>query len=198
MMNIYLTIAILLANLVGLAIVHQFIKRLDKKQKLMFIGISYGLMYILISIIYWFSGFGIDKQVHEASKNFILYLFVPVNVIVIVPYFATQYMKYKTKQIEKNKFANRLTILVVVLLIVLVTEFIIFKNIQNNIKDIIIKTKNQVTENLQENTLKLNEETGYNEITENEILNEEDEYSDDLNETVENKEITTRANINID
>ncbi len=198
MMNIYLTIAILLANLVGLAIVHQFIKKLDKKQKLMFIGISYGLMYILISIIYWFSGFGIDKQVHEASKNFILYLFVPVNVIVIVPYFATQYMKYKTKQIEKNKFANRLTILVVVLLIVLVTEFIIFKNIQNNIKDIIIKTKNQVTENLQENTLKLNEETGYNEITENEILNEEDEYSDDLNETVENKEITTRANINID
>lgn len=198
MMNIYLTIAILLANLVGLAIVHQFIKRLDKKQKLMFIGISYGLMYILISIIYWFSGFGIDKQVHEASKNFILYLFVPVNVIVIVPYFATQYMKYKTKKIEKNKFANRLTILVVVLLIVLVTEFIIFKNIQNNIKDIIIKTKNQVTENLQENTLKLNEETGYNEITENEILNEEDEYSDDLNETVENKEITTRANINID
>jgi len=198
MMNIYLTIAILLANLVGLAIVHQFIKRLDKKQKLIFIGISYGLMYILISIIYWFSGFGIDKQVHEASKNFILYLFVPVNVIVIVPYFATQYMKYKTKQIEKNKFANRLTILVVVLLIVLVTEFIIFKNIQNNIKDIIIKTKNQVTENLQENTLKLNEETGYNEITENEILNEEDEYSDDLNETVENKEITTRANINID
>ena len=59
-MNIYLMIAILLANILGITIVYQFVKKLEKKEKLIFIAISVALMYILISIIYWFSGFGID------------------------------------------------------------------------------------------------------------------------------------------
>ena len=56
-MNIYLMIAILLANIIAIAIVYQFIKKIEKKEKLIFIAISVALMYILISIVYWFSGF---------------------------------------------------------------------------------------------------------------------------------------------
>ena len=51
-MNIYLMIAILLANILGITIVYQFVKKLEKKEKLIFIAISVALMYILISIIY--------------------------------------------------------------------------------------------------------------------------------------------------
>ena len=79
---------------------YQFIKKLENKEKLVFIAISVALMYILISIVYWFSGFGMDKNVHEASKNFVLYLFVPVNVILFIPYFASQYMKLRSNKIK--------------------------------------------------------------------------------------------------
>lgn len=133
-MNIYLMIGILVANILAIAIVYQFIKKLEKKQKLLFIAISVAIMYILISIVYWFSGFGIDETVHEESKNFVLYLFVPVNVILFVPYFASQYMKVRLKQIKVEKFINKLATLIVLLIVVLVFEYFYFRNIQVNIK----------------------------------------------------------------
>lgn len=161
-MNIYLMIAILLANIIAIAIVYQFIKKLDNKEKLIFIAISVALMYILISIIYWFSGFGIDETVHEASKNFILYLFVPVNVILFIPYFASQYMKLKLKQIKIEKFANKLLILIVLLILVLLAEQFYFRNIQKNIKTI------NDTQNVNQNT----QVETKNEIISNEIENQ--------------------------
>lgn len=133
-MNIYLMIGILVANILAIAIVYQFIKKLEKKQKLLFIAISVAIMYILISIVYWFSGFGIDETVHEESKNFVLYLFVPVNVILFVPYFASQYMKVRLKHIKVEKFINKLATLIVLLIVVLVFEYFYFRNIQVNIK----------------------------------------------------------------
>lgn len=134
-MNIYLMIAILLANVIAIAIVYQFIKRLEKKQKLIFIASSVALMYVLISIVYWFSGFGIDENVHEVSKNFVLYLFVPVNVILFIPYLASQYMKLRKRNIKIEKFINRLSALIVLLIVVLVFEYFYFRNIQENIKN---------------------------------------------------------------
>lgn len=166
-MNIYLMIAILLANILGITIVYQFVKKLEKKEKLIFIAISVALMYILISIIYWFSGFGIDEKVHEASKSFVLYLFVPVNVILFIPYFASQYMKLKLKQIKIEKFANKLSILVVLLIVVLVIEYFYFRNIQENI--------NNMQDNIITNTIKETEsknETSKEMIITNEINNE--------------------------
>lgn len=166
-MNIYLMIAILLANILGITIVYQFVRKLEKKEKLIFIAISVALMYILISIIYWFSGFGIDEKVHEASKSFVLYLFVPVNVILFIPYFASQYMKLKLKQIKIEKFANKLSILVVLLIVVLVIEYFYFRNIQENI--------NNMQDNIITNTIKETEsqnETSKEMIITNEINNE--------------------------
>ena len=161
-MNIYLMIAILLANIIAIAIVYQFIKKIEKKEKLIFIAISVALMYILISIVYWFSGFGIDEKVHETSKSFVVYLFVPVNVILFIPYFASQYMKLKLKQIKIEKFANKLSTLLVLLIVVLVAEYFYFRNIQENIKT--MNDTQNVTQNTQVET--------QNEITSNEIENQ--------------------------
>lgn len=161
-MNIYLMIAILLANIIAIAIVYQFIKKIEKKEKLIFIAISVALMYILISIVYWFSGFGIDEKVHETSKSFVVYLFVPVNVILFIPYFASQYMKLKLKQIKIEKFANKLSTLLVLLIVVLVAEYFYFRNIQEN-----IKTMND-TQNVIQNT----QIETQNEIISNEIENQ--------------------------
>lgn len=155
-MNIYLMIAILLANAIGITIVYQFIKKLQKKEKLIFIASSVALMYVLISIVYWFSGFGVDKTIHEQSKNFVLYLFVPVNVILFIPYFASQFMKLKLGKLKIEKFANKLSTLIILLIVVLIFEYFYFKNIQENIK-IMNDMKN---------------ETINTEIKENQITNE--------------------------
>lgn len=160
-MNLYLMIAILLANIISIGIVYQFIKKLEKKQILIFIAISVAIMYILISIIYWFSGFGIEKTVHEAGKNFILYLFVPVNIILCIPYLAMQYMKWKEKQIKIEKFVNRIAGLLVFLLVILGIEYFYFRNLQQNIQ----KTGEAQIKQQEENQIE-------NETIQNEIVNE--------------------------
>ena len=83
-MNIYLMIIILIANIIGISIIYQFIKKLEKKEKIIFIAVSVAIVYILILIVYWISGFNIDKSIHEQSKDFITYIFVPVNVILFI------------------------------------------------------------------------------------------------------------------
>lgn len=134
-MNIYLIIAIILANLTSIAIVYQFIKKLEKKQIITLIAISIAIMYICISITFWFSGFGIEKQVHEASKNFVLYIFVPVNVILFIPYFGAQYIKLKENKIKIEALAKKVSTLIILLLITLTVEFFYFRNIQLNINE---------------------------------------------------------------
>ena len=145
-MNIFLIVAIALANIISVITVYQFIKKLDKKQVIMFIAISVGIMYMLISTIYWFSGLGIDAKIHEASKNFVLYLFVPVNVLLFVPYLASRYMKLKENAIKRSDFAKKVEILVVLLIVVLVAEFFYFRNIQTNIASIQEQTNTIVNE----------------------------------------------------
>jgi len=181
MMNIYFMIAILLANIISIAIVYQFIKKLDKKQKVVFIAMSVAAMYVLISFVYWISGFGIDKTIHEASKDFITFLFVPVNVILVIPFFAYQYMKFKNKQIKIEKLIKVTITLVVLLIIVLVIEYFYFCDIQTNIRDINENMNEQKVQNTLENEtqneINLNEKI-VNEFIVNEII---------VNETVSNE-----------
>lgn len=148
-MNIYLTIATILANLFSIAIVYQFIKKLEKKQIIIFIAISVATMYVLVSGVYWLSGFGVEESIHNASKNFVTYIFVPVNVILFIPYLASRYMKLQTKEIKKEEFVRKVRFLPLLLLIVLVVEFFYFRNIQNNITQINqnVVTTNKETEN---------------------------------------------------
>lgn len=150
MTNIYLMIATILTNVISIAVVYQFIKGLDKKQIIIFIAISVALMYVLVSIVYWFSGFGVNEEIHEASKNFVLYLFVPVNIILFVPYFASKYMKLRKNEIKRSDFAKKVEILAVLLIVVLVAEFFYFRNIQKNIGKI-------QEQNVNTNTITTNE-----------------------------------------
>ena len=170
-MNLYLIIAILLANLVAIGAVYQCIKKLPKKEILIFIAVSVAFMYILISIVYWISGFGMEKQIHEGAKSFVTYLFVPVNVILFIPYFASQYRKCKQKQIKREELAKKCTTLVMLLLVVLVIEYFYFGNIQKNIKSISeqkeINNQTEQNETLDSNTIR-EEETTQNVLNVNE------------------------------
>lgn len=149
MVNIYLMLAILIANIAAVGIVYNFIKRLPKKEILVFIAISVAMMYILISIVYWISGFNVDKSVHEASKNFVIFLFVPINIIIFMPYMAAKYYKLRQNKIKKEDFVKKASTMVILLIIVLFVEYFYFGNIQNNIAKISENLENEIQTELE-------------------------------------------------
>ncbi len=187
MENIYLTIAIAVANIIAIAITYQIIKKMPKRNKIIFLAISVAIMYILVSIVYWISGFGIEAKIHSALKNFVTYLFVPINVVLFVPYFALQYKKFIHKQLKVEQFSKKLSILVTILIVVLVVEYFYFVNIQKNVK------------NIQENAQQTqSNEIQSNEVQNNENKNNEEQTSENQNSVVQNTEVKDDKKQNVE
>lgn len=187
MENIYLTIAIAVANIIAIAITYQIIKKMPKRNKIIFLAISVAIMYILVSIVYWISGFGIEAKIHSALKNFVTYLFVPINVVLFVPYFALQYKKFIHKQLKVEQFSKKLSILVTILIVVLVVEYFYFVNIQKNVK------------NIQENAQQTqSNEIQSNEVQNNENKNNEEQTSENQNSVAQNTEVKDDKKQNVE
>lgn len=134
-MNIFITLAILFANAIAIALVYQFIKGLPKMEKIIFIGVSFAIMYVTALISYWISGFGIGKEVNEALKSFIIYIFVPVNVIILIPFVARKYYKWKQNEIDKSDLIKRIVIVSIVGILVLAVETVYIKEIKRDIEE---------------------------------------------------------------
>lgn len=178
-MNIYLMIAIILTNIIAISVVYQFIKKLEQKEKVIFIGISVAIIYIVVSIVYWLSGINIDKNVHEASKNFIIYMFVPVNVILFIPYIAYNYMKLREKKLKREKFSKNFTLIAIIAICVLVCEFLYFQRMQKNI----VLTTNNIN-NSNSNTEIVNDEQNILNEDVNKIVNQtSNELTNELTNT---------------
>ena len=65
-------------------------------------------MYILTSIVYWFSTRGIEvTEVSERGKDLITFLFVPINGIIMLPLLAKSYNKLKYGNLDKSVFLKR-------------------------------------------------------------------------------------------
>lgn len=187
-MNIFITLAILFANVVAIALVYQFIKGIPKMEKVVFIGVSFAIMYVTALISYWISGFGIGKEVNEALKSFIIYIFVPVNVIILIPFVARKYYKWKQNEIDKSDLIKRIVIVSIVGILVLAVETVYIKEIKRDIEETGKSVKLEYTPT--ENSLPV-------EPMENRTANEEaqarEEYNNSLkiisntiSETIEN------------
>lgn len=172
-MNIWLILATVVTNIIAIVLTYQFIKKMPKKDIIVFLAISVAIMYILVSIVYWISGFGVDSTIHDAMKNFVTYLFVPINIILFVPYFALQYTKFKSKKIKVQQLSKKISTLLIFLVVVLIVEYFYFANIQKNVKDISENQTNEITKNEQ--------------ITENIISNIENLNVVNINETNTNE-----------
>ncbi|MCI8362505.1 MAG: hypothetical protein HFJ41_05190 [Clostridia bacterium] len=135
-MNIFITLAILLANAIAITLVYQFVKGLPKMEKIIFIGVSFAIMYVLVSISYWISGFGIRENVNEALKNFIIYIFVPVNIIILIPFVARKYYKWRQNEIGKESLITRIIIVSIIGVLILAVETIYIKEIKKDIDEL--------------------------------------------------------------
>ena len=151
---IIIILFILILNIVSILLMYRCLVNSDKKEKLIFIAAGTALMYILTSIVYWISTKGIEiTEVSQTGKDLIIFAFVPVNGIIVLPLFAKSFTKFKSGGIRGDVLRNRGIALGVILLILLVLECIYFKNIQKQVVSYIqeqysIQSEQEQNENL--------------------------------------------------
>lgn len=170
-MNILLMLVILVINLIAVTIIYQFIKKQSKKDKIIFIAISFAIIYILVSITYWISGIGMDQKINAVAKDFITYIFVPINVIVFIPFVASKYNKLKIQKATSTEFTKTIIKVSIAILIALVIECFYFKGMKQNISDLSMTMKNQLEQKNGTNKENVTNEIITNNININDIEN---------------------------
>ena len=138
-MVIFIYLCILILNVVAVFMTYKFLgEDFEQKQKLTFIVVGIAILYMLVSLIYWLSTKNIDLgTTNEMGKNFIVFTFVPINSMIVLPFLASSYKYFKQGRLKTQNFKNRIILIAVILIIVLVLEFFYFKDIQNSILSMI-------------------------------------------------------------
>ena len=142
-MIIFIYLCILALNVVAVLINYRFLgTEIDKKEKLIFTVVCIAIMYVTVSIVYGLSVKNIEEtRLVELAKNYMVFTFVPVNAILVLPFFARSYKYLKLGRLKKENFRNRTILLIVILLIILTIEFFYFQDIQTGILNIINSKK---------------------------------------------------------
>ena len=172
--NVFIMGFIIVANLIAILLTYySFNKSIEKTKRLLYTMISVGVMYILILIVYSFSSIGIAKKASSAAKDMITYTFVPVNTILVLPFMIRSFNKRKENEITTSQLNMRATIVLIITIVILVSEFFYFRKIQQGIIDIYNQKQNmesqnssQASQNLQ-NTENQNTSNTYQNIEEN-------------------------------
>ena len=150
---------IIILNIVSIVLMYYSLGDLGKKEKLIFTAAGTAIMYVLTSIVYWISTRSIEvTEVSETGKDLIIFLFVPINGILILPLLAKSYQKFKFGNLKSTILRNRGVVLAIILLIILIIECAYFKNIQEQVVNLILE---------KQNTLQEQENSNTNELTEN-------------------------------
>lgn len=138
-MVIFIYLSILVLNLIAIFMTYKMLgKKIAQKEKMTFIVVGVAIIYITVSSIYWLSTRNIDLgTAKELGKNFIVFTFVPINCMVVLPFLASSYKYFKQGRLKKQNFQNRIILLSVIMIIVLIIEFFYFKDIQNGILNIV-------------------------------------------------------------
>lgn len=141
---------ILILNVVSILLMYKCLGIESKKEKLIFVIMGTALMYILTSIIYWISTKDIQMtEVSERGKDLIIFLFVPINAILTLPLFAKSFSKFRDGRIDGKILRNRGVLLIILLAIILIFECIYFKNIQQQVVNMITEEERQTVEQQQ-------------------------------------------------
>lgn len=205
MIDLLINLLVLLANVVAAVLIfHSFGKDTDKNKKITYTLIIVGAMYIVTLVIYFLSGIGIKKAVNtDTYRMYMMMAFVPVNLMILIPFTIYSCMETKRKKLKMKNLNNRLLIIEIVAIILIIGEFIYFRNAQKNLKRMQDEAINSTANNVSQNEI-LNEymenyvnNTALNENLANEIQeNVVDTNSN--NEVLDNELINEINNTEVD
>ena len=141
----------LILNAVSILLMYKCLNGIDKKERWIFVIIGTALMYVLTNITYWFGtkNIQISEETLQLGKDLIIFLFVPINAILTLPLFAKSFSKFRDGKIDGKILRNRGIALIILLAIILIFECIYFKNIQQQVVNMITEEERQTIEKQQ-------------------------------------------------
>ena len=142
-MSIFIYLCILFLNIISIVLIYNFLgKTINKRNKGIFIIVGTAIMYGLVTLVYTISSRNLNLGVNcEKCKNLIIFSFVPLNSICILPYLAKSYCLWKNKKLKLENYKKRCIVLAIILVLLLVLEFFYFQDIQTRIVSILQNTK---------------------------------------------------------
>lgn len=171
MMNSFIMIFSVFANLIAVLLIYNSFGRKEEKQKrLINTLIAMGAIYIVVLVVYFFSSLGIEKTLaSDQTKTMLTLAFVPVNAILFIPFLVMSQRKVKERKLSRMVFSRRLAITIVLAVIVLISEFFYFRNFQKSM----VKLQQEINEkkSVQENVVDSGSFNVINEIEDNKSTN---------------------------
>ena len=153
--KLFILLFILVANIVSILLIyHSLDKNIEKTKRLLYTMIAMGVVYIIVLIVYFFSSIGIDKRIATQAKQTIVFTFVPVNSIIVIPFMLRSFNKRKDREITGEQLNKRAVVMFIIAVVIVVSEFFYFRNIEKGIGRIIEQqeaasnTVNTTVENL--------------------------------------------------
>lgn len=186
-MDTVILLFILIANIVAILLTYySFDRNIDKSKKMFYTMIGMGVVYIVTLVAYLLSSIGIAKEVSKNAKNMMIFSFVPVNTIIILPILIRSFYKKSNKKISMDKLNKTVTIMAIIALALVIGEFCYFKSFQKDLNKKLDEKKanqnQQTTQNLQENNTEANNNIENIEVKNAEIENLLNDITNDIRE----------------
>lgn len=135
---LFILLFIFILNVVAIVLTYKFLPDMEKRDRIIFVGVGIAIIYMLTSLVYWISTKNVKiEEVSNMGKNIITFMFVPINSIAVLPIIAKSYNKYKIGRLAIDKLRNRVIAISIPLIIILIIECIYFKNIQDSVVKLI-------------------------------------------------------------
>lgn len=125
---------IVILNIVAIFIFYKSLGKMEIKNKLAITLLGWILMYIILYILYGISSNGVEEIVAKASKQLLIFAFLPINIVCTGVPMMIQFRKLKGKEIKNEQFKNKMIILGIIAIIILIIECIYIKDIQKGIE----------------------------------------------------------------
>jgi hypothetical protein len=145
-MHTIIIIAIIILNIFSIIMLLKMLKGTELKIKIITCIALILFMFIISNIIYGIGNMGIIGEIANKSKNMILLVLMPINMMIIASPIALQINKAQSKEIEKEKFSKKIITLVLIDIAILIVECIYIKNIQLGTQSVMegLKANNNV------------------------------------------------------
>lgn len=145
-MHTIIIIAIIILNIFSIIMLLKMLKGTELKIKIITCIALILFMFIISNIIYGIGNMGIIGEIANKSKNMILLVLMPINMMIIASPIALQINKAHSKEIEKEEFSKKIITLVLIDIAILIVECIYIKNIQLGTQSVMegLKANNNV------------------------------------------------------
>ena len=145
-MHTIIIIAIIILNIFSIIMLLKMLKGTELKIKIITCIALILFMFIISNLIYGIGNMGIIGEIANKSKNMILLVLMPINMMIIASPIALQINKAQSKEIEKEEFLKKIITLVLIDIAILIVECIYIKNIQLGTQSVMegLKANNNV------------------------------------------------------